>query len=466
MIQWKRSWAQITTGKQTLREQVEDFLSGRTTVFTAIIESITDGMIILDEKGTVLYVNEIGASILDLDPVQSKGKHVTELVDFQPVILDAIKKKKGYIEKEFIIESPSKGTLHFIKSAIIFYDADNNVIGVLDTFRRVDIMHETISRLTGARSKFSFEDIIGQEPSIRESVSMAIRAAKCDATVLLEGESGTGKEMFSHAIHNESSRRDGPFIIVNCASLPRSLIESELFGHEAGSFTGARREGYPGKFEQANHGTIFLDEIGEMPLDMQTKLLRVIQDKSFTRIGGKRNITVDTRIIAATNKDLYKEVYKQNFREDLYYRLNVVKIYIPRLYSRKNDIPILTRHFISKIAAKLERPIPEVDERIFTIFMNYNWPGNIRELENTIERAMILSPDDVILPDHLPRNIVMHTTEEEGESERGLESVEKREILTTLIENDGNISLSSKKLGISRNTLYRKLQKYKIHQAY
>jgi len=464
MIQWKKSWARITTGKQSLREQVEDFLQGRETIFTAIIESITEGVLILDEMGTVLYMNEVGASIIDLDPVSSIGRNVTELVDFRPVILDALQEKKGYTEKEFIIESPSRGTLHFIKSAIIIFNAENEMVGVLDTFRQVDLMHDTISRLTGARSKFAFEDIIGQDPTIRETVSMAKRAATSDATVLLEGESGTGKEMFSHAIHNASTRHKGPFIIVNCASLPRSLIESELFGHESGAFTGARRDGYPGKFEQANHGTVFLDEIGELPLDMQAKLLRVIQDKTFTRIGGKKNITTDTRIIAATNKDLFQEVYNRNFREDLYYRLNVVKISIPPLRTRKEDVAILIRHFISKIAVKLQKPIPEVDERIFKILSDYHWPGNIRELENTIERAMILAPDILLLPEHLPRNITYSSEGKKGENGRGLETVEKREILKTLIENDGNITKSSKELGISRNTLYRKLNRYRIHQ--
>jgi sigma-54 dependent transcriptional regulator, acetoin dehydrogenase operon transcriptional activator AcoR len=439
-------------------------------ILKTIVDSISDGILILDASGYVLYLNQQGANILDLSQTQVMGKHITEIVDFRPVILDVLESAQGYLEKEFIIHSPSRGKLHFMKSAIVLRDRHARLIGVIDTFRLVDSMHTMIARISGAKAKFSFNDIIGRDPVFIDAVSFSRIAAQSTANVLIEGESGTGKEMFAHAIHHASMRSSGPLIIVNCASLPRSLIESELFGYESGSFTGARKEGFPGKFEQANGGTIFLDEIAELPLDMQSKLLRVLQDHTFSRIGGTKIITVDTRVIAATNKNLLEEIRNNNFREDLYYRLNVLCIHTPSLRERLDDIPLLVNYFVQKNALNHGRPVPEVDPRVLDVLRDYPWPGNIRELENVIERAIIISQSERITVDQLPgyiasssRHAAAPETPAPSENNvRNLEHLEKNEIRRALKEVDGNISLCSKLLGISRNTLYRKMKQYAL----
>ncbi|HOV38338.1 MAG TPA: sigma 54-interacting transcriptional regulator [Spirochaetales bacterium] len=439
--------------------------------YKTILDSISDGIIILDRDGYVLDINTAGASILKVDRDESRFRHVSEIVDFRPVILDVLESEQGYMEKEFIIHSPSRGRLHFIKSAIVIRNEEGELVGVIDTFRKVDSVHNMIARFTGAKAKFSFHDIIGKDPFFMEAVNLSRLAAGSSANVLLEGESGTGKEIFAHAIHNESLRSGGPFIIVNCASLPISLIESELFGYESGSFTGARKEGFAGKFEQANGGTLFLDEIGEMPLDMQAKLLRVIQDKTFTRIGGFKEITVDLRIIAATNKNLQEHVRNGNFREDLYYRLNVLRIRVPSLRQRPADIPLLARHFLRKYALRDGKPIPMLEEEAMQVLTAHSWPGNVRELENLVERLIVLNQGicinkKVLEPyvgggkDSLPLEERPEFIENQGI--RNLETIEKEEIRKALTLCNGNISVASRFLGISRNTLYRKMKQFSL----
>jgi len=439
-------------------------------ILKTLVDSISDGILIIDSEGYILYINYQGALILGLNQLKVIGMHITQALDFRPVILDVLESGQGYLEKEFFLHSPSRGKLHFMKSAIVLRDTHSKLIGVIDTFRLVDSMHKMIARITGAKAKFTFSDIIGKEPVFLEALNLSRIAAQSDANVLIEGESGTGKEMFAHAIHQASARANGPLIIVNCASLPRSLIESELFGYESGSFTGARKEGFPGKFEQANGGTIFLDEIGEMPLDMQSKLLRVLQDHTFTRIGGTKIITVDTRVIAATNKNLLEEIGKSNFREDLYYRLNVLCVHTPSLRVRLDDIPILVSHFAMKNALHHGRAVPEIDADVLDAFRAYSWPGNVRELENVIERAIIISDTNHItmrqLPDYIfsniQRNMQASQKIEPEKRVHDLESVEKNEIRKALKEVEGNISLCAKLLGISRNTLYRKMKQYSL----
>ncbi len=440
--------------------------------YKTILDSISDGIILLDRDGYVLDINAAGATILGIERDRSRFRHVSELVDFRPVILDVLESEQGYIEREFILHSPSRGRLHFIKSAIVIRNEEGEMIGVIDTFRKVDSVHNMIARFTGAKAKFSFNDIIGKDPLFIEAVQLSRLAAGSSANVLLEGESGTGKEIFAHAIHKESSRGNGPFIIVNCASLPLSLIESELFGYESGSFTGARKEGFAGKFEQANGGTLFLDEIGEMPLDMQAKLLRVIQDKTFTRIGGSKEITVDLRIIAATNKNLQEQVWKGSFREDLYYRLNVLRIHIPSLRERPADIPLLVRHFLRKYALRDGKPIPTVDPEALQLLSSYPWPGNVRELENLVERLIVLNRKPQIgVKDLQPYLGATRGGGPNGSAAaigvpmnglRRLDVIEKEEIRKALSICSGNVSHASKMLGISRNTLYRKMKQYSL----
>ncbi|SHJ10377.1 sigma-54-dependent Fis family transcriptional regulator [Desulfofundulus thermosubterraneus] len=314
------------------------------------------------------------------------------------------------------------------------------------------------------RARFTFDDIIGTSRQIRAAVNLARRAAACSSTVLLLGESGSGKEIFAQAIHNGGDRRNGPFIPVNCASLPAGLIQSELFGYSDGAFTGARRGGQPGKFEMAHGGTLFLDEIGDMPLEMQANLLRVLQERNVTRVGGKKAIPVDVRIIAATNKDLFREVQKGNFREDLFYRINVLTIEIPPLRERAEDLSLLIRHFLAGISARVGKNLAGIDPAAMEILLSHRWPGNVRELANVLEQAIIFADGPVIQPGHLPRYLT-------GGSRRPvvglgqvvtLEQMEINAIKEALAVFRGNITRTAKALGIGRNTLYEKIKKYGI----
>jgi PAS domain S-box-containing protein len=471
MIQWTGTTHTVETDMGSWATRSASILNiSSEPILKTLVDSIADGILILDANGGVIYINRQGSQILGVDQAKSIGQHITKILDFRPVILDVLESGQGYLEKEFFLHSPSRGKMRFMKSAVVLRDTKSRLIGVIDTFRLIDPIQKTASKQRGEKAKFTFSDIIGNEPVFLEALNLSRIAAQSSASVLIEGESGTGKEMFAHAIHQASNRSSGPLVIVNSASLPRSLIESELFGYESGSFTGARKEGFPGKFEQADGGTIFLDEIGEMPLDMQSKLLRVLQDHTVTRIGGTKALTVDTRVIAATNKNLLEETHKGNFREDLYYRLNVLCVQTPSLRRRLNDIPILVSHFSMKIALHHGRAIPEIDREVLNAFKAYSWPGNVRELENVIERAIIISETNHItmrqLPDYIFSNIQHRLEKADMPQDTGkiqnLESLEKKEIHKALKEVEGNISMCAKLLGISRNTLYRKMKQYSL----
>jgi len=311
---------------------------------------------------------------------------------------------------------------------------------------------------------FTFDDIIGNSPALTAAKEWAKMAAASSSTVLIIGESGTGKELFAQSIHNASPRSDRQFIAINCAALPENLIESELFGYEEGTFTGAKRGGQAGKFEIADGGTIFLDEIGDMSLNVQAKLLRVIQEKRVARIGSAVEKQVDIRVIAATHRDLFSEVQKGNFRQDLFYRMNVLEIRVPSLRERIEDLPLLTSHLAGKIAGRLHRAAPVIQESFLQKIQTHSWPGNIRELENAIERALIRAGDGALCGDLLDAvNSVSAVKEEHPVVEvRSMKEVEKSLILDALSLYAGNIQKASAKLGIGRNTLYRKMKEYGI----
>ncbi len=306
-------------------------------------------------------------------------------------------------------------------------------------------------------------NIIGCSAPMKELLDMIRYVAPTEATVLVTGESGTGKELVAESLHNNSERRDGPFVKVNCAALADSLLESELFGHEKGAFTGAdrRREG---KFIQAHGGTLFLDEIGETSQAMQVKLLRVLQEQELQRVGGEETISVDVRIIAATNRDLEVEVKKGTFREDLYYRLNVVMITVPPLRQRTEDIPQLVEHFVKIFADKNRREVESITPYCMELLVNYPWPGNVRELENAVERGVILMRGDQLSEKSLPLSIQKQQTVDEAalatERPASLYEVEKQMILQTLEETEWNKSEAARRLGITRKTLQNKLHKY------
>lgn len=312
--------------------------------------------------------------------------------------------------------------------------------------------------------RFDFSEIIGRSPAMKRVFETVSLVAPTQATALITGESGTGKELIANAIHQNSPRKDKPFIKINCAALAESLLESELFGHEKGSFTGAQRQ-KRGKFQMAHQGSIFLDEIGEMSLGTQAKILRVLQEQEFEMVGGTNSIKVDVRVIAATNRVLESDIANGRFREDLYYRLNVVQIEMPPLCNRREDIPLLAERFLKIYSKKNQRFLKGFSPRAIDLIMRYSWPGNVRELENLVERAVILARSEVIMPEEFPEKIRQegeppHTEESGFRVGRTLKAVERDMILKTLEHTDGNRTHTAKMLGISRRTLQLKLKEY------
>ena len=321
------------------------------------------------------------------------------------------------------------------------------------------LLEENISLHRKLEEQYRFENIIAKSPKMRRVIEIIKVVAMSNATVLITGESGTGKELVARAIHSQSYRKDKPFVAVSCAALPESLLESELFGHEKGAFTGAYAQ-RRGKFEAADRGTLFLDEIGEMSANIQVHLLRVLEEKELTRVGGNELIKVDVRVISATNKDIKKAVADGQFREDLYYRLNVVTVELPPLRERKEDIPLLAQHFLKKFAVENKKEVVAFSPEAVDLLMKYEWPGNVRELENAIERAVILSKDSYIKAVDLPQQegLVARSTQ----LGKSITEVEKNHILNILNETNGNYSQAARILGISRVSLYNKIKAYRL----
>ncbi|GFP44023.1 two-component system, NtrC family, nitrogen regulation response regulator GlnG, partial [Candidatus Hakubella thermalkaliphila] len=373
-------------------------------------------------------------------------------------------------DAEIIVRSPRRRAGCLI-SANPILSHQGQIIGVVATLKRIETVHWLVNRMTGAEARFTFSDIMGQSGKMKQAVKIGRIAAECSSVVLLQGESGTGKELFAQAIHR-AGLGDRPFVALNCGAIPRSLLESELFGYEGGSFTGADKRGRPGKFELADGGTVFLDEIGEMPLDMQVVLLRVLEEKKVYRIGGQRAIPLNVRVITATNKNLASEIEKGRFREDLYYRLNVLTIDIPPLRERKEDIPLLCDHFLKQIGSRLNKKVEGIDPLALQRLISYHWPGNVRELENVLERGIILGSGSLLricdLPDYL-QNLEASSWQPEiafertsGEKNKSLGEVEKTLIAEALRSTEGNITQAARILGIGRSTLYRKMSRYTL----
>ncbi|RMF61944.1 MAG: sigma-54-dependent Fis family transcriptional regulator [Calditrichaeota bacterium] len=337
-------------------------------------------------------------------------------------------------------------------------------------------LRSEISRLSGQlRSRYSFDQIVGQSKKMQEVFRCVERVVDTNVTVSIFGESGTGKELLAKAIHFNGPRKDKPFVAVNCAAIPEGLLESELFGHERGAFTGAYARRL-GKFEQANGGTIFLDEIGEMAQSTQVKILRVLQERKFQRVGGTEMVEVDVRVISATNRNLEEEMRKGNFREDLYYRINVYPIFVPPLRQRKEDIPTLVAHFLEKYNKQYRKRVKALLPRTMDYLIHYEWPGNVRELENVLERSFLNASDGVIAPEHLPITVTSFKENFNNtdtfidlkkvvtltKSITPLKELEKEVLMQALRLTNYNMSSAANELGIGRTTLYRKLQKYRI----
>jgi len=363
------------------------------------------------------------------------------------------------------VEAMKRGAYDFITKP---FSIDEMELIVDKYFEYNRLVHENRYLLSELGRRYSFDNIIGKSPKMRKVFEIVEMVAPTKATVLIQGPSGTGKELIARAIHYNSPRRNKPFVKTNCAALPEGLVESELFGHEKGAFTGAIRR-TKGRFELADGGTLLLDEISEMSPNLQAKLLRVLQEKEFEKVGNPETIQVDVRIIATTNKDLWEEVKKGRFREDLYYRLNVVPIYLPPLKERKEDIPLLIEHFIRKYSAENQKQIDGISPRAVEMLMSYDWPGNVRELENAIERAIVICKGRLLEPEHfiLFRELQMSSGKDSPAGETILQKslrlrdMERELILRVLREQGGNRTRAAEVLGISVRTLRNKLREYR-----
>jgi len=346
------------------------------------------------------------------------------------------------------------------------YSPRRELIGKVLILSELRQMKTMAPRMIGAKARFHFRDIYGKNARFLLTLEQARVISQNNSNVLLLGESGTGKDMFSQAIHNASPRAAGPYVVINCAAIPHNLMASELFGYAEGAFTGSRRGGSPGKFELAHGGTIFLDEIGEIPIELQAILLRVIEDKSVVRIGGSQVHPVDVRILAATNKDLLEEVERGNFRKDLYYRLNVFTLHLLPLSERRDDIPLLVDTFIRRYAETLNKPVSSVDARLWEYFLTYDWPGNVRELQNVIERMMNYARQDVLTIDLLPPEM-LKPKKVTCRPSLPLRSPaqEEQEIIEQMIQMGYAKKRIAETLGISRATLFRRCRQYGIERT-
>jgi transcriptional regulator with PAS, ATPase and Fis domain len=432
----------------------------------AIIESVPSGILLLNQALKVIQMNSQAAALLMLPETRILGRRLHEIIGGHP--LDAGTLYEALNDRSIAIER--HGQVLRLMFSLNRADAENIVL----TFARTESLHKKVHHIIGSEARFTFDDIVGQSPALRNAVSLARIAAGNESTVLLTGESGTGKELFAHSIHNAGPREKGPFIAINCAALPKSLVESELFGYESGSFTGARREGAAGKFELANGGTIFLDEIGDMPLDVQASLLRVLQNREVTRLGGSRAVKVDVRIIAATNRNLAAAVENGAFRDDLYYRLNVFGIHIPPLRERAGDIRLLADHFLRKYARFSARPAQGFSEDAYLALEEHVWRGNTRELENAVERVSYMARTPIISreclhfyrPSPIPAGHVRGRSPEDppvraaGGVKDSAEAVER-----ALAATRGNVRRAAGLLGVSRRTLYRRIARYGFDPA-
>jgi PAS domain S-box-containing protein len=432
----------------------------------AIIDNIPAGILTADQDGGIKMVNHFIPELFGYSAGEIRNMKVWQLFDGWDQVLATARAHKGYLEEEVFVNSrKNKRQLNLSTYPII--DSHKVLRDIIFVFKDVKKVRKLANRIMGRKAVYTFDKIIGENKQFSLVVDFAKKVADSRSGILILGESGTGKELFAQAIHNHSDRREEPFVALNCAAIPKTLIEAELFGYEEGAFTGAKTSGNPGKFEIADGGTLFLDEIGEMPLDMQTRLLRILEEGTVSRVGSNKEFVVDVRIIAATNKDLQEEVTKGNFRKDLYYRLNVLPLILPPLRQRKDDIPLLMDFFMERISKRLNKKPYPLTEGQMAQLMAYDWPGNIRELENFIE--LVINTEAVPLEirqgktnDLSHPGMMMPLIQRQADEDQPLSEIQKQHIIRTLSKYRGNISLSAKALGIARNTLYRNIEVHGI----
>ena len=452
------------------------------TVFNQIFDPIPVPIILIDRDTKVLMMNQSFLEFLGVTREEAVGRKVIE-VDRTSRFPYVFNNKKAEIAWKHTFQNGQTAIVHRIPvldergdvlygfGLVLFQDMEEFQL-VVDKNRMLEteLSHykNQLRKIHGAN--YSWDSIIGTGEKMAQAKLMGRKAAQTESTVLLLGESGTGKELFAHAIHNDSKRNHHPFVKLNCAAIPANLLESELFGYDSGAFTGAKKGGKIGKFELANSGTIFLDEIGDMPLSMQAKILRVLQEREFERVGGNKTIQVDVRVIAATNRNLIEMVKSGDFREDLYYRLNVMQIDIPPVRERMEDLEDLIDRLLGRISDRLGKYVLGIAPGAMDLLRGYGWPGNVRELENVLERAVNLVEGDMIQASHLPASFTrrVRAPGQPGDDEpvrelKGLiEEVERDAISRALEQTGGNKLQTSKLLAISRSSLYEKMQKYSI----
>lgn len=433
------------------------YIKRRATELNSLIDCVLYGVIIVDKNGNIQHVNKHVVEAMGCESrkeltLQHLSKYVVDANGLLCEIKDETKR-----EYKFKLKA-SHGLL---KCSIRTKERLPALNGSQDNLYLFSFAHygkENNNEIDPGKLS-SFNRLVGSSTALTSCKELALKASKVSSNVLISGESGTGKEMLTYAIHKASGRK-GPFVPINCGAIPKELLQSELFGYEEGAFTGGKKGGAIGKFEMADSGTVFLDEIGEMPLEMQVTLLRFLQDKTIFKVGGTKSKTVDVRVIAATNRDLEKAITEGKFREDLYYRLNVININLPPLRQRKEDIPELVKSMVNDLYAGLHWERPQITDETYQILLNYYWPGNVRELRNVIEHAVVFADGaPFITPDCLPPRLFQG---KELEQASDLKSRELIIISKALVDHNGNISKTAKALGITRSTLYRKIKEIQM----
>ncbi|HID32884.1 MAG TPA: PAS domain-containing protein [bacterium (Candidatus Stahlbacteria)] len=431
--------------------------------FWTILNAIGDGVFTVNTNWIITNFNPAATQITGYHPDEAIGKPCHEIFRSRSCrtncpLRRAIETGERVVNYEMEIETRDGRTIPISLSTGLLINEEGEIVGGVETFRDLS----TLRRLGEAlKEKYSFGNIIGKDPKMQRIYDLITTISTTDVTVLIQGDTGTGKDLVARAIHYNSPRKEKPFIKVSCAALPETLLESELFGYRKGAFTGAVKD-KPGRFELADKGTIFLDEVGDLPLSVQVKLLRVLEEQSFEPLGGTKTEKVDVRIIAATNQDLRVLVREGKFRDDLYYRLHVVSINLPPLRERSGDIPLLIHHFIARFNRRMQKNITRVSQEVMNILIDYPWPGNIRQLEHTIEHAFVHCSGKTILPEHLPDEILTKQKPILSDPVKPLAEVEKDLILETLKRFRGNRKKTAQALGISRVTLWRWMKKYNL----
>lgn len=435
-----------------------------------ILDSVADGVFTVDQQGRITSFNKAAEKITGFSREDAIGQYCHEIFRantcFEACPLKhTAETAETIVNLEVNILNRENKEIPISISTAVVKDKEGKIVGAVETFRDLSLIKELHKEL---QRQYSFQDILGRSKPMLKLFRILPDIAKSDATVLVEGESGTGKELFATAIHTLSNRKDKPLIKVNCAALPETLLESELFGYKKGAFTDARTD-KPGRFRQAHGGTIFLDEIGDMSKGTQVKLLRVLEQKEYEPLGSNKTERVDVRIIAATNRDLMEMMHRREFREDLFFRINVIRLTIPPLRERREDIPLLLDHFLERLNLKQSKQIKKVSSSALKTLFDYDFPGNVRELENIIEHAAILTKGIEIQSKHLPSYLKRRYEPSpaapsipEGEDMSVLDNVERDLIVRALERNRGRTAAAAKELGVHRSTLWRKIKRYGI----